>query len=272
VSTSGTRGFFIGNQANSKARPLSAPFDFALAQGFDSFEWYSDPARGGWTEGSFDADARARLRDTARERGLRMTLHSPNSANLFKPEGVGLVYTSLDFAAEVGIASVNIHLLPWKGVDAYVRAVTPLLLYGASAGVKVSIENIPETEPELFNQVFTQILRIPGLSGNVGMCFDMGHANLCAATRNDYVRFVDLLGPHVPIIQWHAHENLGDGDHHLPLFTGPAGENDGGVRVLVQRLIARGFHGSVVMECWPDRPEVLVEARRRLQAIIAEPR
>jgi sugar phosphate isomerase/epimerase len=260
--------FAIGNQANHRARPLSAPFDFALAQGFDSFEWYSDHAQGGWSEPDFDADQRKRLRDRARERGLRMTLHAPTSTDPFRASTIGDYYRSLDFAAEVGIAVVNIHLLPWKGIEAYVRAITPILLYGASAGLRISIENIPETTPEHFNQLFTLLGRLDGLTNSVGMCLDMGHANLCPATRNDYVRFVDLLGAHVPIIHWHAHENQGDADSHIPLFTGPAAENDGGIRALVQRLSQRGFDGSVVLECWPNPPEVLVQARDRLKAIV----
>ena len=100
------------------------------------------------------------------------------------------------------------------------------------------------------------------------MCFDMGHANLFAGTRNDYVRFLDLLGAYVPILHWHAHENWGDRDSHLPLFTGPTARDDVGVRALVDRLRRRGFDGSVVLEQWPAPPEVLIEARNRLRTLL----
>ena len=50
------------------------------------------------------------------------------------------------------------------------------------------------------------------------MCLDMGHANLHLGTRNNYVRFVDRLGDHVPIIQWHVHDNWG-GPRYLKFFN-----------------------------------------------------
>ena len=84
--------------------------------------------------------------------------------------------------------------------------------------------------------------------------------------RNDYVRFVDLL-VHVPIIHWHAHENWGDRDSHLTLFTGPAARDDLERGGLVRRP-ARCGSRSVVLEQWPQPPERLVEARERLRRLL----
>jgi hypothetical protein len=86
-----------------------------------------------------------------------------------------------------------------------------------TAHLHLSLENTPETFPDYVNAVFKVLDAIPQAAGRVGLCLDMGHANLFADTRNDCVRFVDLLGEHVPIIHWHAHENWGDGDSHLML-------------------------------------------------------
>ena len=96
------------------------------------------------------------------------------------------------------------------------------------------------------------------------MCLDLGHANLCAATRNDYLQFVDRLASHVPIIHLHLHENYGDADTHLPLFTGPAGRDDAGIRGLLERLRRRRFSGSIILEQWPQPPSLLNQARDRL--------
>jgi sugar phosphate isomerase/epimerase len=98
----------------------------------------------------------------------------------------------------------------------------------------------------------------------VGMCLDLGHANLCAATRNDYLGFIDQLEPEVPIIHVHLHENWGDDDSHLALFTGPAGQDGAGLRGFVQRMKQRGFSGSVILEQWPQPPSLLNQARQGL--------
>ena len=71
------------------------------------------------------------------------------------------------------------------------------------------------------------------------MCLDIGHANLCQATRNQFLRYLDGLDPAVPIIHLHVHENFGDSDSHLTLFTGPAGVDDSGVRAFLERLRQR---------------------------------
>ena len=73
------------------------------------------------------------------------------------------------------------------------------------------------TSPDHVNALFGVLATMPEAAGQVAMCLDSGHANLCACTRNDYLGFMDRLGDHVPIIHWHAHENWGDWDSHLPL-------------------------------------------------------
>jgi sugar phosphate isomerase/epimerase len=133
----------------------------------------------------------------------------------------------------------------------------------------LSLENTPQTSPDDFNAIFGVLSGMPEACGRIGMCFDMGHANLFSGTRNNYLRFVDLLGEHVRIIHWHAHENWGDRDSHLTLFTGPSARDDGGARELVRRLLRRGFCGSVVFEQWPSPPEQLIHARGRLERLLA---
>ena len=132
----------------------------------------------------------------------------------------------------------------------------------------LSLENTPSTSPDHINAVFGVVSAMTEATGRVGMCLDSGHANLHAGTRNDYVRFVDLLGAHVPIIHWHAHENWGDRDSHLTLFTGPSARDDRGLRALASRLLRRGFSGSVVLEQWPQPPELLLQARDRLRLLL----
>ncbi len=74
-----------------------------------------------------------------------------------------------------------------------------------------------------------------------------GHANLCNLTRNDYVQYLKRLDVSIPIIHLHLHENYGDYDSHLTVFTGPSAENDAGIKTLFEILIQRGFSGSVIL-------------------------
>ena len=100
------------------------------------------------------------------------------------------------------------------------------------------------------------------------MCLDPGHANLCRETLNDYLRFIDLLDPRIPIIHVHMHENHGDSDSHLPLFTGPARHNPSGIRGIIDRLSGRGFSGAIILEQWPRPRRMLHEARKRLAEML----
>jgi sugar phosphate isomerase/epimerase len=104
--------------------------------------------------------------------------------------------------------------------------------------------------------------------GTVGMCLDIGHANLCAATRNDFLRYYDALAPAVPLFHLHIHENYGDADKHLTLFTGPAGEDDSAIRAFLERLHGRAYQGVMILEQWPDPPQLLVDADTRLRQIL----
>jgi sugar phosphate isomerase/epimerase len=103
----------------------------------------------------------------------------------------------------------------------------------------------------------------------VGLCLDVGHANLCAETRNDYLAYVDRLDPEVVISHVHLHENWGDEDSHLTLFTGPAGRDPASLEGLVDRLVRRGFAGCIILEQWPHPLALLDLARDQLADLIA---
>jgi sugar phosphate isomerase/epimerase len=257
----------IGNQTSIHAHEPNRPYEFALRSGFDAFEWFSDKGIHGWTEADVGADARRQLRQSAREHDVLFSVHAPHQASPLDADGAAAIRRSIDFAADVAAAVVNVHLFTDAGPEAYAEALMPLVRHARRFGVRLSVENVPATTPDDFNAVFTALSRHPECAGVVGMCLEMGHANLCPATRNDYLGYVDRLGPQVPIIHWHAHENWGDRDSHLPLFTGPSARDEAGVRGLIERLKLRGFNGSVVLEQWPEPPQLLVRVRDRLRTL-----
>ena len=257
----------IGNQTNCHT-PARVPYEFALRHGFDAFEWFSDKGQSGWCEADMGPAERAELRRASQDRGILFSVHAPHTADPTSAEGAAAILRSIHFAGNVGATVVNLHLFPQCGDRRFAESLVPLLEAARRARVRLSLENTPQTSPDHFNAVFETLSGMPEARGHVGMCLDMGHANLFAGTRNDYVRFVDLLGDHVPIIHWHAHENWGDQDSHLTLFTGPASRDDLGLRELVRRLLRRGFCGSVVLEQWPHPPERLIAARDRLRQLL----
>ncbi|HID96917.1 MAG TPA: hypothetical protein EYP57_01815, partial [Thermodesulfobacteriaceae bacterium] len=84
------------------------------------------------------------------------------------------------------------------------------------------------------------------------------------------VGFLDRLAPDVPVIHIHMHENYGDFDAHLPIFTGPAGENDVGIRALLEKIMKRGFSGAIILEQWPEPRELLIRSRNRLLSMMGQ--
>lgn len=264
---------YIGNQTACWAASPREPFDYAVACGFDAFEWFPDKKNGsGWDESDLDAARRQNIQATARAHGMRLSVHARWQANPLEPVSANVFKEDFGLAGDLGAVLLNIHLYQEQGIPAYVEAIAPLIRRAARDGFQLSIENTPSHSPEDFNELFRQLRLLNRHSvDHVGMCLDLGHANLCAATRNDYLQFVDRLAPHVPIIHLHLHENYGDADTHLPLFTGPAGRDDSGIRGLLARLARRNFSGSIILEQWPQPPALLNQARDRLAGMLDHP-
>lgn len=256
----------IGNQTTCWTASPTEPFDYALSNCFDAFEWFPDKKHDvGWDESDLDAACREAIRETARKRGMRLSVHARWQMNPLEAESYPILLKDFELAQDLGAVLLNTHLSHESGIEAYIEALTPLIRRTGEAGLQLSIENTPEHAPEVFNELFARLgVRKSLPTNHVGMCLDIGHANLCAATHNDYLKFVDRLEPDLPLIHLHLHENWGDSDSHLPLFTGPAGNDDTGIRGLVRRLQRRGFSGSGIFEQWPNPPSLLNQARDRL--------
>lgn len=261
----------IGNQTAFSASLPTVPFDFALSSGFDAFEWFPDrrPSGEGWDESDIDAVTAVYIADSTKARNIRASVHAPWHANPGSAEGLSAIINDMDFALKLKASLLNIHYFGESGARTYANAIAPAIKTARDSGISLSIENTPSSAPGDFNELFGLIRDIYGEDArHVGMCFDMGHANLFGATRNDYIKYFDSLAPHVPIIHMHMHENFGDGDSHLALFTGPSFHNQDGIRMLLERLMKRGFSGSMILEQWPEPNLLLVNARNRLLAMI----
>lgn len=262
----------IGNQT-SFAATVMEPFEFAAANGFTAFEFFPDrgfSGVGGWHENDLDDATRRAIRQTAVEKGIKLTVHAPLEFNPLHTHEDGRLSSTVEFAHAIGATLVNLHLEISQGVGRFVESLGPALRLTAEAGLKLAIENTVWTGPDDFNQFFAA-LRQRGKfpSAHAGMCFDLGHANLFGATQNDYCRYLDNLSAQVPVIHLHLHENFGDRDSHLALFTGPARENPAGIAGFLERMRHRKFSGCAILEQWPQPPSLLVNARDGLMELIA---
>jgi len=86
-----------------------------------------------------------------------------------------------------------------------------LAALAAPHGVTVMLENVYETEPELFLEVLKRVG-----APNLKVCFDVGH--LLAFSTGEFPHWLETLAP--VIGQLHLHDNLGDHDTHLALGAG----------------------------------------------------
>ena len=257
----------IGNQTAYKALPPELPFEYAVARGFDAFEWFPDrrPTGQGWDAADLRPEQRAAFRKRAREHDITLSVHAKLPADPLEPGSQGHLEEGFRLAEDLGAVLLNLHFSRADSVARYAEAVQPWAARCGSAGLQLAVENTPADGPDDFNELFERV------GGGVGMCLDIGHANLHAATRNDYLGYIDRLGPHVPIIHVHAHENYGDRDDHLPPFSGPARVDEAGLAGFADRMLRRGFRGSVIVEQWPDPPGLLDRARDGLARLFGRP-
>lgn len=262
----------IGNQTAFSASTPEEPFEYAMENGFDAFEWFPDRKEDGkgWDEDDIDKEKRFHIKKKADEFDIALSVHAPWDANPLQNENRGLFAKEATFTQDIGASLLNIHFYPDEGISAYINSIMPVIKMLINKGIRLSIENTVETGPKEFNDLFRHLNKImrPREIDHIGMCLDIGHANLCGTTKNDYLRFIDMLEPHVKIIHIHVHENYGDSDRHLPLFSGPAGKDDSGIREFIERMKKRNFSGSIILEQWPEPLVLLKNARDRLYEIV----
>ena len=258
----------IGNQTSWTIADPTVPFEFALRNGFTAFEWFPDRgARGreGWHEADLDARTRRTIRERARAADLALSVHAPLDYHPTLSASHDRLHQVVEFAQDIGAELLNLHFEAGEEMEAFVEALRSVLKLTAKVGLRLSLENTVQTSPEWCNRCFDLLMgRNQHSPPRAGMCFDLGHANLHPATRNDYLDFLDRLSPRVPIIHLHLHENHGDHDSHLTLFTGPAKDNVAGLQGLWRRLERRCFCGAAILEQWPQPRSLLIEARDRL--------
>src|ERR1051326_5007964 len=111
----------IGNQTSCWAPP-TAPFDYAVANGFDAFEWFPDKKPGGgWDDNDLGDAQRQTIRNTATEKGIRLSVHARWQANPLQPEFREMLQKDIQLAKDLEAALLNIHLYHEAGLEQYLQ-------------------------------------------------------------------------------------------------------------------------------------------------------
>jgi sugar phosphate isomerase/epimerase len=223
------------------------------------------------------------LSDALGTAGLRPVLHGPGSVRAGTRHGDRALEGLVSYAAEVGASHVVYHAanLPDEpasedGRLAETRSLAALSGQAERLGVIIALENLAPVYPAPDALSFTpMILRtmVKRISSPaVGLCLDVGHANIVAGLR--HADPFELIEPALDrTVLFHLHDNLGgrQGDSDAPeldplrldLHLAP-----GRGTVPWQRLaplLARKSGAPLLLEVHPPRPS----AGRLFQAALA---
>jgi sugar phosphate isomerase/epimerase len=215
--------------------------------------------------------------------GLRPVLHAPGSVQAGTPDGDLALEGLVSYAADVDAAHVVYHAanLPDEPASedrrlAETRSLAAVAAQAERLGVIIALENLAPVYPSPDALSFTpMILRTMAKrisSPAVGLCLDVGHANIVAGLR--HADPFELIEPVLDrTVIFHLHDNLGARhadssspeldplrlDLHLPPGRGT---------VPWQRLaplLARKNGAPLILEVHPPRPS----AARLFQAAVA---
>ena len=170
------------------------------------------------------------LKNIGESYGLKYSVHAPfadiNIASPSKPilkAVLTRLEKSISYASALNAYAWVFHpglktgiSMFYPNMDWLQNLKTTRLLFKIASdyGVKIAIENMPEPYSFLMKSVedFTKFYE--EISEDIGLAFDVGHANLNGHTE----RFLTILGD--KIVHIHAHDNDGKSDQHLGIGYG----------------------------------------------------
>src|SRR5437667_11176458 len=108
----------IGNQTAFSAATMMAPFEYALANGFDAFEWFPDkkPWGAGWDELDLSPGLCAQIRKTAQSGAIRLSVHARWTINPLVAETGPLLRREMELAEDLGASVLILHLYTEAGI------------------------------------------------------------------------------------------------------------------------------------------------------------
>jgi sugar phosphate isomerase/epimerase len=181
----------------------------------------------GYSLGCYPPRVFRRAARAFRDAGRRLTLHGPFQDLLpgslddkILAASRGRLRQACRYLPVFKPLSLVVHLgyedrhYGWNRKEWLARAAATfkeLAIAAQAHGVRVMLENVYETDPEIFLEVLDRV----GAS-NLRVCFDLGH--LLAFSTGDFPRWLQALSP--VIGQLHLHDNDGGADSHQALGTG----------------------------------------------------
>ena len=170
------------------------------------------------------------LKNIGKSYGLKYSVHAPfadiNIASPSKPL-LKAMFTrlekSISYTSALNAYTWVFHPGLKTGVSMFypgmdwlqnLKSVRLLLKIASDYGVKIVIENVPEPYPFLMKSVedFTKFYE--EVNEDVGLVFDVGHANL----NGQIERFLKVFAD--KIVHMHVHDNFGKRDQHLGIGYG----------------------------------------------------
>lgn len=158
---------------------------------------------------------------------LELSLHAPFSdVNIgsfnrrIREESVRQVVEAIRIAAELGMGSVTLHpghlspisfSHPKKVLDMTKESLKEIDSQIRDLEIEVGVENMPDMVVTICREAEDLVYATEGT--DIGICFDVGHANTTGEIEN-FLRLTDSF------INVHVHDNDGRSDHHMPLGEG----------------------------------------------------
>jgi sugar phosphate isomerase/epimerase len=170
------------------------------------------------------------LKNIGESYGLKYSVHAPfsdiNIASPSKPMLKAMLKRlekSISYASDLnayvwvfhpGLETGVSMFYPGMGWLQNLKTARLLLKIASDYGVKIAIENVPEPYPFLMKSVEDFTKFYDEINEDIGLAFDVGHANLNGQIERFLMVFTDR------IVHIHAHDNQGKSDQHLGIGYG----------------------------------------------------
>jgi sugar phosphate isomerase/epimerase len=208
-------------------------------------------------------DIRGELETMIPSYDLQLSLHAPFSdVNIgsfnqrIRDEAVRQVIESIEVADQLGMKTATVHpgflspisfSNPEKVIEITCESIQLIDTRVKGLGIKVGVENMPDMIVTTCQEAKDLLRLIEGTE--IGICFDVGHANTTGEAEN----FLNQADKFVNI---HLHDNDGNGDYHMPMGAGTVDfeslmrelSDYSGTFVLESRSLEDAITGKVYLE------------------------